>query len=469
MAFSRTPKRINTAALAWAFVAPGAASAHAGNPSNVLSLESPACVGEDGDQIQVELWLRNPSQPITGFQAFIQFDPGALTYLGTPSCYAKCSGAIDPPCNRGPFQLQFPSNIASAGAFPGAMPGQLNISGSVAPSGACAAPATAESLIAILVFQVNAGQSCAGSQVEFRPFGNLNSEFSFQGSPIPTALSPTPVFVFDDTPPDISCPPDVMVPCTDSIVPSATGTAAASDTCSPALVSFTDTVTPGKDPAARTIFRTWTASDACGNLSICLQTIEVIPAGPDTDSDGVLDCADNCPLTMNPDQADCDSNGIGNACDTNDPPEILQQPAQQFVCEGSAAGFSVGATSALPLSYQWRRDGDDLVDGPTASGSQSPNLTLDSVSASDAGDYDCLVTDVCGETVTDAAELVMFEAGTGDPSNDGQVDGLDIQGMVDAFLSGGPPATAFCACELTGDGVVNEADVAAFDALLLGL
>lgn len=457
------------AALASAIIALGSAIAHAGAPTNVLSLESPACVADEGGQLQVELWLRNPSQPITGFQAFIQFDPVALTFLGVPSCYTKCSGAVDMPCNRGPFQLQFPSNIANAAAFPGAMPGQLNISGSTAPSGACAAPATSDALIAILVFQIGAGQNCAGSQVEFRPFGDLNSEVSFQGSPIPTNLSPSPVFVFDNTPPDVMCPMDVIVPCTDPTSPAATGTASANDNCSPAFVSFTDMVTPGKDPAARTILRTWSAIDDCGNLSTCLQTIEVIPAGPDTDSDGVLDCVDNCLQAMNPDQADCDSNGIGNACDANDPPQILQQPVVQAVCAGSAASFTIDAAGLAPLTYQWRRDGDDLVDGPNVSGAQSPGLTLSPVFGIDSGDYDCLITDVCGETISDAAELVVFEAGSGDPSHDGQVNGLDIQGMVDALLSGGPPATAYCACELTGDGIVDAADVTAFVDLLLAI
>jgi hypothetical protein len=36
---------------------------------------------------------------------------------------------------------------------------------------------------------------------------------------------------------------------------------------------------------------------------------------PDDDNDGVLDAADNCPLTYNPDQKDSDGNGIGDACE----------------------------------------------------------------------------------------------------------------------------------------------------------
>lgn len=36
---------------------------------------------------------------------------------------------------------------------------------------------------------------------------------------------------------------------------------------------------------------------------------------PDDDNDGVLDGADNCPVVANPDQADLDGDGLGNVCD----------------------------------------------------------------------------------------------------------------------------------------------------------
>ena len=40
-----------------------------------------------------------------------------------------------------------------------------------------------------------------------------------------------------------------------------------------------------------------------------------VPA-PDLDSDGILNAADNCPIVPNPNQADCNNNGIGEACET---------------------------------------------------------------------------------------------------------------------------------------------------------
>lgn len=37
----------------------------------------------------------------------------------------------------------------------------------------------------------------------------------------------------------------------------------------------------------------------------------------DDDNDGIGDASDNCPLTVNPSQADIDNDGLGDACDTS--------------------------------------------------------------------------------------------------------------------------------------------------------
>jgi hypothetical protein len=58
-----------------------------------------------------------------------------------------------------------------------------------------------------------------------------------------------------------------------------------------------------------------TATDAAGNFGNDSTTNELTVFEVDTDSDGLLDSADNCPTVANSDQRDDDEDGLGNACD----------------------------------------------------------------------------------------------------------------------------------------------------------
>ena len=73
-------------------------------------------------------------------------------------------------------------------------------------------------------------------------------------------------------------------------------------------------------------------ADGCtceGDLNPCLL---------DMDGDGIGDCEDNCPSVFNPDQADDDNNGIGNACDVDAPcPATLNISADaNIICKGES-------------------------------------------------------------------------------------------------------------------------------------
>jgi uncharacterized repeat protein (TIGR01451 family) len=80
----------------------------------------------------------------------------------------------------------------------------------------------------------------------------------------------------DNTAPFITCPANTTIQCNTSTLPAATGTATASDNCDLApTVTSSDAVVAGSCSQEMTINRTWTASDACGNTSTCLQIIVV--------------------------------------------------------------------------------------------------------------------------------------------------------------------------------------------------
>ncbi|MBK9016368.1 MAG: DUF3494 domain-containing protein [Saprospiraceae bacterium] len=77
--------------------------------------------------------------------------------------------------------------------------------------------------------------------------------------------------------PTITCPADVSIECDESTLPPNTGTATATDNCSPPppTVNYDDTITGGACPEEYTISRVWTATNSVGNSVSCVQTITV--------------------------------------------------------------------------------------------------------------------------------------------------------------------------------------------------
>jgi hypothetical protein len=82
------------------------------------------------------------------------------------------------------------------------------------------------------------------------------------------------ITVRDITPPVITIPPSVTLDCPADSGTNATGVARAVDACGSAVVTFTDSVV-NNCGNARTISRTWRATDQCGNSSTGVQTITV--------------------------------------------------------------------------------------------------------------------------------------------------------------------------------------------------
>ena len=85
------------------------------------------------------------------------------------------------------------------------------------------------------------------------------------------------------------------------------------------------------------------------------------------------------------------------------PPVISLQPLTQSACLGTSVTFSVTA-SPLPLYFQWRFNMVPI------SGATSSSYTISSVLGSDAGIYDCLVTDQFGNSVISAAAALTVLA-----------------------------------------------------------
>ncbi len=121
------------------------------------------------------------------------------------------------------------------------------------------------------------------------------------------------ITVVDTTPPVIACAPDLIIECDESSDPSNTGLATATDNCDNSVVpTFSDNIIPGACPQEKTIQRTWTAIDDCGNTSSCIQTITIVDTTPP-----VIACAPD--VTIECDESSDPSNtGLATATDNCD-------------------------------------------------------------------------------------------------------------------------------------------------------
>ncbi len=125
------------------------------------------------------------------------------------------------------------------------------------------------------------------------------------------------------------------------------------------------------------------------------------------------------------------------------PPVIGQQPASRVADAGDTVDFSVALSNgAPPISYQWRRDGIDLVDDAVISGANAPTLVLSGIAAQDIAMYDCVVSNPQGTRTSDQATLAIRGTGapacTADLNGDGEVNFFDVSVFLSAYSAGCP-------------------------------
>jgi hypothetical protein len=99
------------------------------------------------------------------------------------------------------------------------------------------------------------------------------------------------------------------------------------------------------------------------------------------------------------------------------PPTITAPPTNQVVNAGQTATFTVAAGGTAPLTYQWRRNGVNLVNGGNVSGATSATLTIANAQLAAAGFYSVIVSNPGGATTSQEAQLVIatmpYAAGSG--------------------------------------------------------
>lgn len=88
-------------------------------------------------------------------------------------------------------------------------------------------------------------------------------------------------------------------------------------------------------------------------------------------------------------------------------PAISLLPKDQTVTAGSGVTMSVAADGPGTLSYQWRKNGVALVNGPGISGATTATLQLSGLATGDTGNYTVVVSNAQGSAVSAIAALTV--------------------------------------------------------------
>ena len=94
-------------------------------------------------------------------------------------------------------------------------------------------------------------------------------------------------------------------------------------------------------------------------------------------------------------------------CLLSPPPVIIVQPQSQTNNAGATVIFSVSATSLMPMSYQWQKNGTNLLNGGNLSGATTNALTITGISDSDAATYSVIVSNALGSVTSSNATLTV--------------------------------------------------------------
>jgi len=96
------------------------------------------------------------------------------------------------------------------------------------------------------------------------------------------------------------------------------------------------------------------------------------------------------------------------------PPVIAQQPTNQNVHTGNTAAFTVLATSATPISYQWQKlpppyvgSYSNLSNDGHYSGVTNATLTITGADSNDVSNYRCVLTNIAGSNISSNATLTV--------------------------------------------------------------
>jgi uncharacterized repeat protein (TIGR03803 family) len=103
------------------------------------------------------------------------------------------------------------------------------------------------------------------------------------------------------------------------------------------------------------------------------------------------------------------TNSAGSSLSSNAALTVVLSPNSRTNIAGSTATFTASAFSPESLSFQWRKNGTNLVNGGNVSGATNSVLTLASVQDADAANYSAVVNDTFNSVATSNATLTVID------------------------------------------------------------
>ena len=90
-------------------------------------------------------------------------------------------------------------------------------------------------------------------------------------------------------------------------------------------------------------------------------------------------------------------------------PQIMQAPESLTVMPSTNVTFTVAASGATPLYYQWQRNGRNAVNGGSISGATSSALAIANVQANSDGNYTVVVTNSFGSVTSSPPAMLIVD------------------------------------------------------------
>jgi hypothetical protein len=121
-------------------------------------------------------------------------------------------------------------------------------------------------------------------------------------------------------------------------------------------------------------------------------------------------------------------------------PNITSHPVSFSACPGGEGFFSVQVAVIGPVQFRWRKNGVFLFGSPHYQQVAMPTLLIHHITAGEAGQYDCVVTQGCATSISNPATLTFCQANCDCSAGSPMMTPNDFQCFLDQYASGMPTA-----------------------------